>query len=244
MKKIITLLTIMLSIVLLTNCEKNDDSPVITKIDYVGFESGFIVGVDPTGTLSQEVTIATSNISSSDRVFNVSVDADLTTANALAYSIPSSVTVPANSNIGTFNVDVIGPNVDPSGNDVLAIAFSSEENGLFLSAPINLNLKQVCPNPELILDITFDSWPEEIYWRIVDSSDNVVFESTAGAFGAYDGLTGGITRPFCLAIGNYIFEIFDQFGDGAGPYTLTYDGNVIFSSDGAYGEGEAIPFTI
>lgn len=243
MKKITTILTIMLCLILFTNCEKNDDSPVITNIDYVGFESGFIVGVDPTGTLTQEVEIATSNTISNDRTFNLIIDEDLTTADPSAYTVPTSVTVTSNSNTGTFSIDVVGVNINASGEDILAINLSSDEAKLFISNPISLNLKQVCPNPELIINITFDDWPEEIYWRIADASDNTVFESAAG-FGAYDGLEGGITKPLCLASGTYNFEIYDAFDDGAGPFTIEYNGETIFSSDGAYGEGTTVAFTI
>ncbi|TXG38791.1 hypothetical protein [Seonamhaeicola maritimus] len=244
MKRIITLCAIMLSLVVFTNCEKNDDTPAILDIDYVGLESGFTIGVDPTGTASQEVQIATSNTASTPRMFNIAVDTDLTTADASAYSVPSSVTVPANSNVGMFSIDVVGPNVSTSGNDILAIGFTSPDDGLFISDPISLNLKQVCPQPETILDFTFDDWPEEIYWVIEDAGGNALYESAPGAYGAYDGLEGGITRSICLAPGDYTFTIYDRFADGAGPYTISQGGTVLVSSDGLYGPGEARSFTV
>ena len=234
----------MLVFVVFTNCEENEITPKVLEIDYVGFESGFILGVDPTGTAEQEIKIATSNKTTSDRTFNLVVDSDLTTADASAYSVPNSVTVPANSNIGVFNIAVIGEYIDPSGDDILAIGFSSNDNNVFVSGSISLNLKQVCPNPELILDITFDPWPEEIFWRLLDSSGNTLFASANLAYGAYAGLSGGITKPMCLANGSYTFEIYDQFGDGAGPFSLTYDGSVVFSSDGGYGPGTSHTFTL
>ncbi|WP_299557137.1 hypothetical protein [Seonamhaeicola sp.] len=244
MKKILYIFTLMLSIVLITNCEENTDSAKILEINYVGFESKPLLGVDPTATATEEIKIATSNTTSADRTFNIVVNTDMTTADASAYTVPSSVTVPANSNIGTFNIDIVGPNVNPSGDDILALDFVSQE-GLHIGATMEINLKQVCPNPELILDITFDGFPEEIYWRIRDSSDTTIFESaTPAAFGAYDGLTGGISRAMCLASGSYTFTIFDGYGDGAGPYSLTFDGEVIYASDGVYGDGESVSVTI
>ncbi|WP_394365776.1 hypothetical protein, partial [Hyunsoonleella pacifica] len=144
----------------------------------------------------------------------------------------------------TFNLDIVGPNVNPSGEDILALDFVSQE-GLQIGATMQINLKQVCPNPELILDIIFDNWPEEIYWRIVDAGGNTVFESlTPAGFGAYDGLEGGITRNICLASGSYTFVIFDGFEDGAGPFSLTFNDEVIFSSDGSYGAGTSVAITI
>lgn len=245
MKKIAIILTLFLSVGLFTNCEENDETAGVLDINYVGFEARPLIGVDPSATVTEEIKIATSTTASADRTFNIVVNADMTTADASAYSVPSSVTVPANSNIGTFDLGVVGPNINPSGSDMLVLDFASQE-GLQVSASMEINLKQVCPNPEVILDITFDNWPEEIYWRITDSGDNTVFESaTPAAFGAYDGLTGGITRNICLASGSYTFTIFDEFGDGAGPFSLTLDdGTAIGASDGGYGGGTAISITI
>ncbi|WP_203258044.1 hypothetical protein [Hyunsoonleella ulvae] len=244
MKKILTILTIALSVCMFTNCEKNEDTPAILDVNYVGFESRPLIGVDPTATATEEIKVATSNTSSASRTFNIVVNTDDTTADPSAYSVPTSVTVPANSNLGTFNLDIVGPNVNPSGDDILALDFVSQE-GLQIGATMQINLKQVCPNPELILDITFDDWPEEIYWRIVNAAGDTVFESlTPAGFGAYDGLEGGITRNICLASGSYTFVIFDGFEDGAGPFSLTFDDEVIFASDGSYGAGTSFEFTI
>lgn len=244
MKKTIYILAFLFGIIAFISCEENDDTPVVTNINYVGFQSDIIIGVSPTGTGTQEIKIATSNIVNNDRVFNIVLDANLTTADASAYTIPSSVTVPANSNIGTFNVDVVGENISPSGDDILAIAFASEDD-LLIDESILLNLKQVCPYPETILDITFDDYPEEIYWKISDENGDTVFESvTPAGWGAYAGLTGGITKPICLANGTYTFQILDQFSDGAGPFSLTYNGAVIFSSNGAYGGSVSHTFTL
>lgn len=244
MKKLLTILTIALSVCVFTNCEENEDTPAILDVNYVGFESRPLIGVDPTATATEEIKVATSNTSSASRTFNIVVNADATTADASAYTVPTSVTVPANSNLGTFNLDIVGPNINPDGEDVLALDFVSQE-GLQIGATMQINLKQVCPNPELILDITFDNWPEEIYWRIVDAAGDTVFESlTPAGFGAYDGLEGGITRNICLASGTYTFSIFDAFEDGAGPFSLTFNDEVIFSSDGSYGAGTSVAITI
>lgn len=243
MKKICYIVTIALSLLSIFSCEKNDDSPAILDIDYVGFESGFILGSVASGTALYEVRIATSNTTDSDRTFSISVDTDVTTADPSAYSFPSTVTVPANTNLGSFVIEVNGENINVSGDDILAIKFVSDEENLLTSGAISLNLKQVCLDLEVILDITFDDYPEEIYWVVLDSDDNTVFES-ASDFGAYEGLTEGISRSLCLQAGTYTFQIYDQYGDGAGPFTISYDGSVIFSSDGVYEDFLETEFTI
>ncbi len=240
----------MLFIAVFTNCEKNEDSLTIEDINYVGFESDRILGVDPAGTLSQELIIATSTTSSSDRTFNIEIDTDLTTADASAYSVPSSITVPANSNVGVFVVDVFGEEVNPSGEDILALGFIEEE-GLKISEPISLNLKQVCsastPNA-LAIEIVFDDYPEEMYW-VLEDANGIVDESAAGVFGAYAGMTGGITQTYCLADGTYTFTVYDQYSDGMccdwgeGSYLLSGDGN-IYASGGEFGFYESTTFTL
>lgn len=242
MKKLLFILIIIFGIF---SCEKNEDNPTVTKINYVGFESGFIIGVDPVGITSQEVVIASSNTDNNPRTYNLNINTDLTTADPNSYNIPTMVTIPANSNIGMFIMDVNGKYVNPIGDDIVSISFSTNDDTLFISNPISLNLKQVCSNPELILDITFDNWPEEIYWVIIDSNNDTIFESaTPPGFGAYENLTGGISRTFCLTPGNYTFQIYDQFNDGAGPFSLTFDNNLIFSSNGSYGGFTQTTFSI
>jgi len=252
MKKIISLFAIMFSIVLFTNCSKNDDTPAISRIDYVGFESDFQIGVDPLGTTSREVKISTSQTSSSDRNFNIAVIDLTTTANPEAYTIPSTVIIPANSNVGAFTVEVFGPNVSSSEGDTLTIEITSGEVGLVKSDPININLKHVCPNPELFIDITFDQYPEEVYWRVLDSNDDKVLESLTSngddPWGAYDTDTAtpgsNVIEAHCLASGTYTFEMYDKFSDGGGPFTLTVDGIDVYSNDGVYGFTANTMFTI
>lgn len=250
MKKTLSLFAILFSIILFNNCSKNDDNPAVSGIDYVGFESDFQIGVDPAGTSSSEVKISTSQTSNRVRNFTIVVVADLTTAIPAAYTVPTSVTVPANSNVGTFTVDVVGPNVSPSGNDMLTLEITSEEVGLFKSDPISLNLKQVCPNPELFIDITFDQYPEEVYWRVFDGDGEKVAESITSngddPWGTYDGAEQGsnVIEDLCLASGTYTFEMYDKYQDGGGPFSLTVDGTVVYSNDGTYGFTVSATFTI
>ena len=104
------------------------------------------------------------------------------------------------------------------------------------------------PVNEVILKFVFDSYPEEIYWVLYDDGDFLV-ESAAGVFGAYAGLTDGISVPFCLPDGNYTFEIYDQYSDGIccnygdGSYSITGGGNT-YASGSSYGFVESTTFTL
>jgi len=245
MKKI-NLFFLFVSLVAMVSCEKNEDVIAISNIDYAAFQADFNQGVDAAIATPMEVKLYTSTMSGSDRTINLIVDTDLTTLDASAYTAPASVTIPANSNEGTFIVNIDGPNVGSGG--AIVFDFSSDNNIAFTGDALTINVFPVCfantPNLTLTLDITFDGWPEEIYW-VIDDGTSTVAESAPGVYGAYAGLTGGISQDFCLPDGSYTFTIYDGFGDGAGAYSLTFnDGTIVHSSDGAYGGGEAIPFSI
>ena len=96
------------------------------------------------------------------------------------------------------------------------------------------------------VQITLDSWPEELYWQIIDEDGNVVV--SPGVYAPYNnpyaGLSGIINNSFCLESGTYTFEIYDDYGDGAGPVTVTGpSGVILFSSDGSYGGYASATFT-
>ncbi|AJR04711.1 hypothetical protein [Siansivirga zeaxanthinifaciens] len=245
MKKLFLLFSAIFTLVLLTNCEKNDDTPTILEINYVGFEAKPLLGVNPSANVTEELKIATSNTSESDRTFNIVVNTRLTTANASAYTVPSTVTVPANSNIGTFNVDLVGPNINPSGNDILALDFVSEE-GLLTSNTLEINLKQICPYPETVLNIIFDGYGNETSWEIKDSSDTVLYSA---ALGTYAEGQANASSTFCLAPGTYTFTINDDFGDGLsfpanGSASILNSGNKLVEIVGDFGFGTSRVFTI
>ena len=84
-----------------------------------------------------------------------------------------------------------------------------------------------------------DSYPEEISWDLSFLPDECLKQG---------GAEGG-TIDLCEA-GTYKFDIFDSFGDGIccdwgrGSYSLVLDGEEIYASDGQYGAGESVQFTI
>ena len=244
MKKLVIILSLIFSVVLFTNCEENDDTPAILGIDFVGFESDFQIGVDPNGMATQEVKVAISQASASDRIFNIAVDTNLSTADASAYSLPSTITIPANSTVGSFMVDIIGENISSSGDDLLIIQITSDSEDLFKSDPIALNLRQVCPVPETSLEIVFDGYASESAWGIFDSGDNLLFSGNGYADG-----DANFSSSFCLSSGSYTFLMTDSFGDGLsfpadGSITITQNGVLLVSIVGNFGESAQQGFTI
>ncbi|WP_299547184.1 hypothetical protein [Seonamhaeicola sp.] len=236
-KQHILFLPVLLALFLFAACEKNEDGITVSKINYVSFEPAFNFGVDPTGTATEQISIFVSTITSAARTFNISVVEDGTTADPTGYSISSStITIPADSNEGAIELTVTGSKIDPDGS-VLILEISSQE-GLLIGEPLVINLSQVCPYPETILDITFDDYPEEQYWQILDANDVVLFEG-----GPYPDQTS-FSKALCLPPGSYQILMGDLFGDGGGPYTLTYNGNVIVARNGDHESGEVIAFQI
>lgn len=87
-----------------------------------------------------------------------------------------------------------------------------------------------CATNELTLSITFDNYPEETSWMILDLNEIPVV--SGGTYGAEpDGSTLNI--PITLPDGDYMFVIRDSEGDGiccdygSGSYTLSSNGNTI-----------------
>jgi len=232
MKKTANILLILFSFILFQNCEDT----YVPSLDYVTFEkTSMEFGVDPEGTGSLEVKIYTTDVSSSERQFTIGVVEAGTDASG--YTVPNFVIVPANTNVGSFTVTASGPDIDPANGNTIEIEIT-DTDGSFKGKTIKLNLKQVCPYPELILAITFDSYPEEQYWELYDMNDVLLYEG-----GPYPDETS-LSQKFCLAPGSYQFLMGDVFGDGGGAYTLTYDGVTLHASDGDYGAGEVTVITL
>ncbi|MBL4642189.1 MAG: hypothetical protein JKY44_01220 [Flavobacteriaceae bacterium] len=239
MKKLSFLLLMTLSLFVFSGCE---DSESTSDLNYVSFEnSTFSFGVEQDGSSTSSVTFYSTQTSSSARTFEISVDA-ASTADAASYTVPTSITIPANSNTGTFDVTISDTNISEDG-ETLILNFSAK-SGLITGASITLNIKRVCPLNNLVLSITFDSYPDEVYWVLKDGTGAIIEESSAAGWGAYTGMTGGITKEFCLANGDYSFTIQDAYADGGGAVSLKVGDTYILDSDGAYGAGLTVNFTL
>ncbi|MEN8193845.1 MAG: hypothetical protein ABFS12_13570 [Bacteroidota bacterium] len=233
MKKIAFLLLITIPFIVFNSCEDDDET-----IDYVTFESSsYNFGVELNGTTTNDIKIYTTKTSGVDRTFNINVSADLSSADPASYDIPSSVTVPANSNIGIIPVTISDLNIGEEG-ETLVLEIEPTD-GLFIGERITLNIKQVCPLNEVILNITFDDWPEETGWELLDSDNNTV---ASAEIGSYAGQTS-FSKAFCLEDGTYTFTIYDAYGDGTNSYSLIYNNTEIVSG-GAFGESETTTFDV
>lgn len=104
-----------------------------------------------------------------------------------------------------------------------------------------------CYGNDLLLSITFDNFPEETSWMIMDLSDN----SVAASGGTYGGQPDGSTLdiPINLADGDYMFAILDNASDGIccdfglGAYTLSSNGDIIVQG-GEFGSKDITNFCV
>lgn len=148
MKKHFFLLIMALSLSVFVGCDYDDE---YTPPNYVTFEKptyGLIVNEGQSSTMN--VTVYTANITNSDRTFDISI-LPSTTLSAAAYTIPTSVTIPAGTNEATFTVEVSDTNLNNAGDKL--IFKLGEERGLstgpVLSANAGrfstVNITRVCP---------------------------------------------------------------------------------------------------
>jgi hypothetical protein len=240
MKKITYLAFIFLSVILFNSCESKDDDsiPEISEVNYVSFESAeYAFGVTPGGSDTRDIAVFTSTTTSSDRTFNIQAS-DGSTLDPLAYSLPTSITIPANTNEGAISVTIDDVNIDEDDGETLIIEFASNDAGLFTSPEITLNVALVCPFNKVVLSIVFDDYPGETSWDIKDATNAIIASGDAGE------------GKWCLPDGNYTFTIYDVYSDGIccnygnGSYTLGNGAGTTYATGGSFGSSETTAFTL
>ncbi|MGB0878949.1 MAG: hypothetical protein ACPGTO_00095 [Polaribacter sp.] len=240
MKKI-KLLLIAFSVFALQSCEDLVEAP---QTPYATFnvnsdDFGVEIGTQET----KEYTVYTANVTNTERTITVSVVANETDADPASYTVPTTLTIPAGSNSATLPVTVQDINLDEDKK--LVIKLEQTEN-LFTGEKLTLNISQLCPTGEskVKITLTFDDWPEEVYWRLINSNGVTVYASAdTPVYGAYAGMTGSITEGGCLPSDTYTIDIYDSYGDGGTEYSVTVNGVSVYSLSGNYGGGTSAAFT-
>ncbi len=238
MKKLTLLLLITVSFFVFNSCE--DDNEI--NINFATFESttyDFSVNLD--GSSTNDIIVYSTKVTSSPRTYNISVVADLTTADPASYDVPATVTIPANSNEGILSVTVADINIDDG--KVLVLKLENEP-GLYTGENITLKLTQLCPLNEAILVINFDGYGSECTWEMLDNADNII--ASGGPYSDGDVQT---VQKFCLADGSYTFTIYDVYGDGLsypnlGNASITSNGNEVVYIEGDFGFDETVTFNL
>ena len=143
MKNIYIILTVVLSSLLMTSCDTDHDYYNTDSEATINFAELLQIVVVPLGenSIDSEIQFITSDISDTDRTFQVSVVSEETTIDAENFSFNSSVVMPANNNSATFTFTAIDVSLPTSFGDVF-LAFESDVIGdVTLERKINLKVK-------------------------------------------------------------------------------------------------------
>ena len=240
MKKI-KLLLIAFSIFALNSCEDSVEAPQTPFATFSMDSDDF--GVDLGGQLTKEYTVYTANVSDAERTATISVVADLSDADPASYTVPTTVTIPAGSNAGTFSVNIQDVNIDDGKTLVLMLEQTAD---LFTGDNLTLSITQVCPYNDVRLNILFDGYASETSIELMDASGAVLANITQGTWA--DGLAD-YSAKWCLQSGTYTFTINDSYGDGLswpgdGSATITLNGAVLYTVSGNFGGSASGSFTL
>ncbi|MDG5490047.1 hypothetical protein [Psychroserpens sp. SPM9] len=152
--KLIVVLGVMLSI---TSCDETID-PVIyngvesenrTFLTFANTTVNLPVTIDDTGSV--DLILNSSTVSSTDRVFNINLEAE-STADPLTYNLPSTVMIPANSYQGVLTVTGVDNGLVDA--NVKQIVFSLSDLPDSVDMDLNrivINVFEICPVPDTYL---------------------------------------------------------------------------------------------
>jgi len=209
------------------SCDKEDE-PVNNIYDNVNGQTGvgFTVAgasvVVPVAGASVTLPIQATTISSSERVYTVTVDTDLSTGVAGDYTL-GTLTIPADSYNGSMDIDFVDTNlVDLVSYDLVLNLDIPAGQAVVGNETVTVTYNKYLICNDLQLDILADNWASETTWDVVDATNTVVASG-----GPYSNGTAGTvyTENFTLADGCYTFTIYDSYGDGLfdGANTGTYN---------------------
>lgn len=240
MKKILNYIILGIFIATAYSCEEEATG---NSVNYVTFEDGPSLGIEVgAGTATDDLLVYTGNVTGSDRSFAISVDADASSLDPAAYSVPSSVTVPGGTNVGALPVTINEGPLGAGGTLVLSLVTPASALTAAATETVTVPVAPICSANEISLVINFDDYAGETSWEI-SQGGTVLFSGDD-----YGGQSSFATT-FCLSDGTYDFTIFDSFGDGIccgygnGSYSLDF-GSTNLASGGSFGASETTSFTL
>jgi hypothetical protein len=231
---------------LLLGCENTDE---VVIAPHVSFENDRVFGLIPGEPSStQNIKVYTNTASGVDRVYSLVVVEALTTLIASEYALPSTVTIPANMLVGEFPVTVTSVNL--GAGKILAVDFGAITDGTFNGAPLKLTAKVVCPFNDIAFRLILDRYGSESTWTLTRGAELI---ASGGPY--TDTGTNAAQAPrdfsFCLPAGNYVFTMFDSYGDGitgpsgTGSFKLTeVSTGAVLVIGGTFASSSVHPFTL
>lgn len=142
MKKYLILAVTALSLIV-SSCEQADIND-FTPPNYATFEANSMdFSVQQNDQASYDVTVYTADETGSDRNVAINVT-DGTTLNAESYTVPATVTIPANSNEGSFTVNLADNNLSNNGG-VLELMLGTSDQVELVGEELTINVSKICP---------------------------------------------------------------------------------------------------
>ncbi|MGB5821283.1 MAG: hypothetical protein WBG90_17495 [Saonia sp.] len=240
------ILIIAVALFVLTSCEEETIvfDPVNGQTAVSFATTSFNVSIPEEG-LVVEVPLNVTTVSSSDRTFEVAVDASSIGASA-DYTI-GTATIPSGAFSGTLNVSFnFDPLVEGESNK-LVLNLQAPSDGVVYSETVTIDyFKEIICN-DFLITINADRFGSETTWEITDDTDAVVASG-----GPFPNVTGGATYTFDVFLedGCYTFTIFDSYGDGqvdgtiTGSYSIECSILSVATGGGAFGASESVDFCV
>ncbi len=134
---------------------------------------------------------------------------------------------------------------DPASCEFTSCVGCMDESACNYGADFTVSDEESCGYIELFLEINPDPFPDDIGWSLTDDDSNIIIT------GAYP-LQNENSQTFCVALGCYTFIMTDSWGDGLGgtsgsgpgDYSMSLNGNTLFSGGGNYGDEDENEFCL
>lgn len=123
----------------LTGCEENAEPTGIAFVTFEETSKSYVL--DKGTTLNTDYKVYTATKVSSDTSFNITVTGSVSSSN---YSIPATVTIPANSNEGTISISISENGFNTTTGETLTLALSS--NGYYSGEAMEIVVNVFCPS--------------------------------------------------------------------------------------------------
>ncbi len=126
-------------------------------LNYAAFDTNVptIIVVKGAST-NVDVNVYATQITGTAKTFDVAVVADSTTANTQSYTVPATLTIPANSNKGTITVTAIDNNLGEAPVNLMLKISSSDKDIVIGTDVITLKIQKFCP---FVINDFLGSWP-------------------------------------------------------------------------------------
>lgn len=214
----------------------------------------------PQENLNLQIPVDVTISSEMARTFNVSVVQDVTTGEAAEYSV-GTITIPAGEFNGFLSVDFNFANITGADGDTKNLVLdivSNEEVFAYRERVTITYFREIICN-DLELEIISDIYAGETTFDIKDSNGNVVAGGQGIAiFPVPASCTQqSYTETITLPDGDYVFTIYDEFGDGqsgtnagcsggaviTGSYSLTCS-IIVHASGSGDGSADSTSFSV